>query len=56
LDDLRYLNEQLRYGFKDSHLEEIIKIVGGSAATTITHDRWNKYLQRRTDKTRIYTS
>ena len=56
LDDLRYLSEQLRYGFKDSHLEEIIKIVGGSAATTITHDRWNKYLQRRTDKTRIYTS
>jgi len=52
LDDLRYLNEQLRYGFKDATLEEIIKNVGGSAASTITHERWNKYLQRRTDKSR----
>jgi hypothetical protein len=56
LDTMLYLNDQLKYGFKDAALEEIIKNVGGSAANSITHDRWNKYLQRRVDKTRFYTS
>jgi Ca2+-binding EF-hand superfamily protein len=51
-EELRYINEQLRYGFSDTQLNDIIANVGGFGSTTITLDRWNKFIQRKVDKKR----
>lgn len=53
LDDLRYINEQLKYGYTDDQLVEIIHGVGGYGAETITWDRFNKFIQKKIDKRRI---
>lgn len=52
IDELRYINEQLRYGFTEEQLHDIIANVGGFGSTSISLDRWNKFIARKVDKKR----
>ena len=47
INDLRYINEQLHYGYTEEQLEDLIKSVGGFGADTITADRYSKILEKR---------
>jgi len=47
INDLRYVNEQLHYGYTEEQLEDLIKAVGGFGAETITVERYSKVLEKR---------
>lgn len=53
LNDLRYINEQLRYGYSDDQLVEIIHSVGGFGAETISWDKFNKFIERKVNRRRL---
>ncbi len=53
LNDLRYINEQLKYGYSDDQLVEIIHSVGGYGAETVTWEKFNKFIQRKVDRRRL---
>lgn len=53
LEDLQYINEQLKYGYKDDQLLEIIKNVGGYEAKNISLERWNKFIERKVQKQKL---
>ena len=53
LNDLRYINDQLKYGYNEDQLVEIIHSVGGYGAETISWDKFNKFIQRKIDRRRI---
>jgi Ca2+-binding EF-hand superfamily protein len=53
LNDLRYISEQLKYGYNDDQLVEIIHSVGGYGAETISWDKFNKFIQRKVDRRRV---
>ena len=53
LNDLRYINEQLKYGYNDDQLVEIIHSVGGFGAETISWDKFNKLIQRKVERRRF---
>lgn len=52
IEEMRYINEQLRYGFSEEQLHDIIANVGGFGATAISVDRFNKFIQRKIDRKR----
>ena len=47
INDMRYINDQLKYGYTDDYLQELIKTVGGFGAETITVDRYNKLIDKK---------
>lgn len=47
IDELKYINDQFKYGFNEDQLWEIIHAVGGFNAETITFERFNKYISKR---------
>ena len=47
IDELRYVNEQFRYGYNDEQLWEVIHAVGGFNAETITFEKFSKYIQKK---------
>jgi Ca2+-binding EF-hand superfamily protein len=47
LDELKYVNDQFRYGFNEEQLLEIIRSVGGFTAETITFEKFSKYISKR---------
>jgi uncharacterized tellurite resistance protein B-like protein len=53
LHDLRYINEQLKYGYDDEQLEALIHSVGGFGTETISWDKFNKFIQRKVDRRRM---
>jgi Ca2+-binding EF-hand superfamily protein len=53
LNDLRYINDQLKYGYNDDQLVEIIHSVGGYGAETVTWEKFNKFIQRKVDRRRL---
>jgi Ca2+-binding EF-hand superfamily protein len=53
LHDLRYISDQLKYGYSDEQLIEIIHSVGGYGAETITWEKFNKFIQRKVDRRRL---
>ena len=53
LNDLRYINDQLKYGFNDDQLVEIIHTVGGYGAETITWEKFNKFIDRKLTKKKL---
>jgi Ca2+-binding EF-hand superfamily protein len=53
LNDLRYINEQLKYGYSDEQLVEIIHSVGGFGVETISWEKFNKFIQRKVDRRRL---
>ena len=44
--DLKLINEQLRYGYNEDQLWDIIHAVGGYNADTISFDKFNAYIKR----------
>ena len=53
LHDLRYINDQLKYGYSDEQLVEIIHSVGGFGAETITWEKFDKFIKRKVEKRRF---
>ena len=53
LNDLRYINDQLKYGFNDDQLIEIIHTVGGYGAETVTWEKFNKFIDRKLTKRKM---
>jgi Ca2+-binding EF-hand superfamily protein len=53
LNDLRYINDQLKYGYNDDQLVEIIHSVGGYGAEAVTWEKFNKFIQRKVDRRRL---
>jgi Ca2+-binding EF-hand superfamily protein len=53
LNDLRYINEQLKYGYNDDQLVEIIHSVGGYGAETVSWEKFNKFIQRKVERRRL---
>jgi Ca2+-binding EF-hand superfamily protein len=47
IDELRYINDQFKYGYSDEQLWEIIHAVGGFNAETITFERFNKFISKK---------
>lgn len=47
INDMRYINEQLKYGYTDEQLEELIRSVGGFGVESITGDRYNKIIDKK---------
>jgi Ca2+-binding EF-hand superfamily protein len=50
--DLRYLNDQLKYGYNEEQLVDIIHAVGGYNAETISFDKFNSYVRRKVNRTK----
>ncbi len=53
INDLRYINEQLKYGYDDEQLIGIIHSVGGFGAETISWEKFNRFIQRKVDRRRL---
>lgn len=51
--DLKLINEQLRYGYNEDQLWDIIHAVGGYNADTISFDKFNTYIKRVISKRRV---
>jgi len=47
LNDLRYISEQLKYGYDDDQLIDIIHQVGGYGAETVSWEKFNKFVERK---------
>ena len=45
IEDLKDINRQLKYGYTDEQLWDIIHSVGGFMADTISFDRFNVYVK-----------
>lgn len=53
INDLRYINEQLKYGYTDEQLQDIIHSVGGYGAESISADRFNKFIEKKVLKRKL---
>ena len=53
MDDLRYINDQLKYGFNDDQLIDIIHTVGGYGSETITWEKFNKFIDKKITKRKL---
>lgn len=53
LNDLRYINEQLKYGYSDDQLIEIIHSVGGYGGEVISFEKFEKFIKRKVDRRRL---
>lgn len=47
---MQYINEQLKYGYTEEQLQDLIHSVGGYGADTITVDKFNRFIERRVNK------
>lgn len=47
LNDMRYINSQLNYGYNEEFLNELIKSVGGYGANSISADRFTKVIEKK---------
>ncbi|MCB0368289.1 MAG: hypothetical protein KDD45_02330 [Bdellovibrionales bacterium] len=52
INDLRYISEQLKYGYDEEQLVELIHTVGGFGAETISYDKFNRYIEKKLAKRR----
>ena len=53
LNDLRYINDQLKYGYSDEQLLDIVHTVGGYGAETITWEKFNKFIDKKLTKRKM---
>ena len=53
LDDLRHINVQLKYGYDDDQLIDLIHTVGGYGAETVTWDKYNKFIEKKINKRKL---
>jgi Ca2+-binding EF-hand superfamily protein len=47
IEELKYINNQFKYGFTEEQLWEIVHAVGGFNAETITFEKFSKYIQKK---------
>lgn len=47
IEELKYVNNQFKYGYNDEQLWEVIHAVGGFNAETITFEKFSKYIQKK---------
>jgi hypothetical protein len=47
IEELKYINEQFKYGFSEEQLWDVVHAVGGYNAETISFDKFSKYIQKR---------
>ena len=52
INDMRYISAQLGYGYEDEQLWDLIHSVGGYGATTISADRFNRFIEKKIHKRR----
>ena len=48
--DIKFMNDQLKYGYSEEQLVEIIHTIGGYTADTIPFDRFNAYVKRKVNR------
>ena len=48
--ELKFMNEQLKYGYSETQLWDIIRAVGGYSAETISFEKFNAYVKRKISK------
>ena len=53
MDELRYINDQFKYGFNDDQLIEIVHAVGGYNAETITFEKFSKFISKRISNRKV---
>lgn len=53
LNDLRYISDQLKYGYDDDQLVELIHTVGGYGAETVTWEKFNKFIEKKINKRKL---
>ena len=53
INDLRYISEQLKYGYGDEELVDLIHTVGGYGAETVTWERFNKFIEKKINKRKL---
>ena len=53
INDLRYISEQLKYGYDEEQLVELIHTVGGYGAETVTWEKFNKFISKKIDRRRV---
>ena len=44
---MQYINEQLKYGYNEDQLKEMIHSVAGYGADTVTEDRYNRFIGKK---------
>ena len=52
MQDMRYISDQLGYGYSDEQLQDLIHSVGGYGADTITADKFNRFIDKKISKRR----
>ena len=52
INDMKYISDQLGYGYSDEQLQDLIHSVGGYGAETITADRFNRFIEKKISKRR----
>ena len=50
---MQYVNDQLKYGYTEEHLIDIIHSVG-YGADTITADKFNRFIERKINKRKLH--
>lgn len=53
INDMRYINDQLKYGYDEEQLNDVVKTVGGFGADTITADRYNRIIDKKVKSKKI---
>lgn len=51
--ELKYVNDQLQYGYKEDQLWEIMHAVGGYNSNTINAEKYSKYIARKVERRNI---
>ena len=51
---MQYVNDQLKYGYTEEQLVDIIHSVGGYGADTITADKFNRFIERKINKRKLH--
>jgi Ca2+-binding EF-hand superfamily protein len=47
IDELKYINDQFKYGLNEEQLWDVIHAVGGFNAETISFERFSKFIQKK---------
>mgnify|MGYP002358967714 CR=1 FL=1 len=47
INDMRYINDQLKYGYQEEFLHDLIKSVGGFGAETVTSEKYCKLIDKK---------
>jgi Ca2+-binding EF-hand superfamily protein len=50
MEDMRFINNQLRYNLSDGQLDEVIKNVGGYDASNISKDKFENFIERKIER------